>query len=127
MLPRRSQPDRTKMELAAESFARDRATTRAEERTRMCVVRARIAHAITLLLVRPRRAVARALLVLVALSLLATESAAQQGAPKVRVRGAGRISARASRDTGHGTSELALSGALSDDAGQPLPGETVVV
>jgi hypothetical protein len=51
-------------------------------------------------------------------------SRAEAQAPlKIRVRGAGRLEARASRADG----EALLYGALTDDAGRPLPAETVSV
>lgn len=40
---------------------------------------------------------------------------------RIKVRGSAKITARAARDQG----ELVLSGSLTDDAGQPLPGKTV--
>ena len=42
---------------------------------------------------------------------------------RIRVKGSAKILARAARDQG----DLILSGALSDDAGQPLAGEAVVI
>jgi hypothetical protein len=47
---------------------------------------------------------------------------------KVRVRGAAKLTARASRDqTATGATELVLSGTLTDDAGQPLPLQKVTI
>ncbi len=46
---------------------------------------------------------------------------------KIRVRGAGKINARASRDQSHGVNELVLTGSLSDDAGQPLALQSVTI
>jgi 5-hydroxyisourate hydrolase-like protein (transthyretin family) len=46
---------------------------------------------------------------------------------RVRVRGAAKLSARASRDQAQGVNELVLSGSLVDDAGQPLPVQNVTI
>ena len=50
-------------------------------------------------------------------------SVARADGIRIRVRGTARIVAHASRDQG----DLVLSGSLLDDAGQPLPGETVTI
>lgn len=71
-----------------------------------------------------------ALLTLVAL-IFGLVSATAGAAPlRVRVRGAAKLSARASRDQAvglPGISELVLSGSLTDDAGQPLAFQSVIV
>jgi len=50
-------------------------------------------------------------------------AAARADGVRIHVRGTARIVARASRDQG----ELILSGSLVDDAGQPLPSESVTI
>lgn len=57
-----------------------------------------------------------------ALSLLLATTAQAQGI-RIRVRGSAKIVAHATRDQG----ELIFSGALLDDAGQPLPAETITI
>lgn len=51
------------------------------------------------------------------------DSVARADGIRIRVRGTARIVAHATRDQG----DLVLSGSLLDDAGQPLPGETVAI
>lgn len=58
----------------------------------------------------------------IALTGIATGDARAQGV-RIRVRGTARIVAHAARDQG----ELVLSGSLVDDAGQPLPSESVTI
>ena len=60
--------------------------------------------------------------VVCALSLLLATTAQAQGI-RIRVRGSAKIVAHATRDQG----ELIFSGALLDDAGQPLPAETITI
>jgi hypothetical protein len=62
------------------------------------------------------------LVLFVVASSLASSSARAEGI-RIHVRGSAKIAARASRDQG----DLVLSGALTDDAGQPLAGESVTV
>lgn len=66
-----------------------------------------------------RLALAFALLV----GVLAATGAAHAQGLRIKVRGAAKITARASRDQG----DLVLSGALTDDAGEPLPAQNVTV
>jgi hypothetical protein len=58
-----------------------------------------------------------------------TVSERVEAAPlRVRVRGTAKLAARGSREqTGLGVNELVLAGSLTDDAGQPLTGQTVTV
>lgn len=67
---------------------------------------------------------ARVLLALCALAIVASVArpAAAQSI-RIKVRGTAKITARAARDQG----ELVLSGALVDDAGEPLAGQTVTI
>ena len=60
--------------------------------------------------------------VVCALSLLLATTAQAQGI-RIRVRGSAKIVAHATRDQG----ELIFSGALLDDAGRPLPAETITI
>jgi len=77
--------------------------------------------------------IVRALVVVVwaLLPLLGSTSVARAQGLKIKVRGSAKLVAHASRDhvgaAADGTVDLVLSGALSDDAGQPLAGETVTV
>jgi hypothetical protein len=68
---------------------------------------------------------ARIFLVAFLFSLVSTLAGAQ--GVKIRVRGAAKINARASRDQSHGANELVLTGSLSDDAGQPLTLQNVTI
>ncbi len=68
-----------------------------------------------------RVATTPAIAVATLLLLVFPEAPAHAQALKIRVRGAGRIEARASRADG----EVLLYGALTDDAGRPLPNETI--
>ncbi|HVH40983.1 MAG TPA: hypothetical protein VM925_01530 [Labilithrix sp.] len=77
-----------------------------------------------------RRIIILALSILAALSALSAVSAsAAEAAPlRVRVRGAAKLTVRASRDqTAGGANELLLAGTLADDAGDPLGLQTVNV
>jgi hypothetical protein len=77
----------------------------------------------------PRRLLG-VLLYLIAGSGLVLAGIAEAASPKVRVRGTARLTARASRDpspTKPGAPELVLSGSLTDDAGQPLSLQSIVV
>ena len=56
---------------------------------------------------------------LVLLVTMCASASARADGLHIRVKGSAKIVARASRDQG----DLILSGALSDDAGQPLAGE----
>jgi hypothetical protein len=69
--------------------------------------------------------VPRALLLLIAAVaiLVARPATARAESLHLKVRGTARITAHASRDQG----DLILSGALSDDAGQPLGGEQISI
>lgn len=76
----------------------------------------------------------RALLALgLAAASVAVADVAHAAPIRVRVRGVAKLTARASRDqvpgptVGERVSELVFSGALTDDAGQPLPAQTVTV
>lgn len=88
-------------------------------------------HAWLLRRQRSARSVAWFLLVLACSTLLLGSFQIVEAAPlKVRVRGAAKLVARASRDqvVGQpGVNELVLSGTLSDDAGQPLALQAVTV
>jgi hypothetical protein len=66
-----------------------------------------------------------ALVALTAIVLVAgtTGEAPAQGSLTIRVRGTAKIEARAARADG----ALALSGTLTDDAGRPLPSETLTI
>ena len=67
------------------------------------------------------RMVAMAMLVLVHVLVFHGEARAE--GLRIHVRGTAKITARASRDQG----DLVMSGALTDDAGQPLPSQEITV
>src|SRR5262249_24904861 len=62
-------------------------------------------------------------------ALLAVEPTAEAAPMRIRVRGAAKLTARASREQGPtpGVSDLVFSGSLTDDAGQPLPVQKVTI
>jgi hypothetical protein len=70
-----------------------------------------------------RPVVARLVMFGLALAALVASADAQAQGLRIKVRGAAKITARASRDQG----ELVLSGSLTDDAGEPLGGQSVTV